>query len=74
MEEMRVHFSGEEWWISYGDREFDTKAGKYVGYGIVGDSVVEVGKRALGQCSDSGYVDRMIRALEEGQMVSCVGF
>lgn len=74
MEEMRFHFSGEEWWVSYGDREFDAKVGKYVGYGIVGDSVVEVGKRALGQCSDSGYVDRMIRALEESEVGSCVGF
>jgi hypothetical protein len=74
MEEMRVHFGGGEWWISYGDREFDAKVGEYVGYGIAGDSVVEVGKRALGRCGDSGYVDRMIRALEEGQMVSCVGF
>ena len=74
MEEMRVHFSGEEWWISYGDGEFDAKVGEYVGYGIVGDSVVEVGKRALDRCGDPGYVDRMIKALEEGQMVSCVGF
>lgn len=74
MEEMRVHFSGEEWWISFGDREFDTKEGEYVGYGIAGDSVVEVGKRALGQCSDSGYVNRMIRALEESEVGSCVGF
>lgn len=45
-----------------------------MGHGIVGDSVVEVGKRALGRCGDSGYVNRMIRALEESEVGSCVGF